>query len=522
MRHSKRTKPKTNSLILTVCLLLAGFAALTPQTLAQGGVPLWTNRYNGPGNGSDQPYAIATDPNGNVIVAGSSVGANGIGDYATLKYSNAGQPLWTNRYTGTATGYDEPYALAINTNGDVLVTGRSDAANGLTDSATLAYSNTGLPLWTNRYNGTGNQLDSTEAIAVDGTGNVIVTGYAYGEDTHNDYLTIKYSGSGVPQWTNTYIGPAFFGSDSAYAIAVDGGGNVYVTGSSPDETLDSGDILTVAYSSEGVPQWTSRFGMKSGYQEIGTAVVVDSQSHVLVAGLSVIDTNYYATVIKYSGAGATLWANSLFGGAFLWPAMTLDKNDNIFLCFFKTNPSGGYDRLTVKFSPAGVLLWANRLKGPEEFLSAPQGNAVTTDASGNVFVTGSATNDNAGYDFVTVAYSGTGVPLWTNRYNGPGNGDDIGYAVASDGSGSVFVTGRSIGTGSDGDFVTIKYSASLPPVRLDFQSIDNQLVLSWSDAGFGLQSAPLASGTFTNIIGATSPYTNSFTDAQRYFRLKGN
>ena len=40
------------------------------------------------------------------------------------------------------------------------------------------------------------------------------------------------------------------------------------------------------------------------------------------------------------------------------------------------------------------------------------------------------------------------MPLWTNRYNGPGNGDDYAYAVAVDGSDNVIVTGYSTGSGS--------------------------------------------------------------------------
>jgi hypothetical protein len=50
-------------------------------------------------------------------------------------------------------------------------------------------------------------------------------------------------------------------------------------------------------------------------------------------------------------------------------------------------------------------------------------------------------------------------------------------------------------------------------------TISNATVLSWSDPTFGLQVAPTPNGTFTNIPDATSPYTNSITGNQQYFRL---
>src|SRR5262245_34203821 len=66
---------------------------------AQGGVPLWTNRYDGPLGTSDEAAAIAVDGAGNVVVVGaSSHGTND--DFVTIKYSNAGVPLWTNRFDG--------------------------------------------------------------------------------------------------------------------------------------------------------------------------------------------------------------------------------------------------------------------------------------------------------------------------------------------------------------------------------------------------------------------------------------
>jgi hypothetical protein len=44
-------------------------------------------------------------------------------------------------------------------------------------------------------------------------------------------------------------------------------------------------------------------------------------------------------------------------------------------------------------------------------------------------------------------------------------------------------------------------------------------VLTWSDASYSLQSAPLVTGTYTNVIGAVNPYTTPVTGSQRYFRL---
>jgi len=170
----------------------------------------------------------------------------------------------------------------------------------------------------------------------------------------------------------------------------------------------------------------------------------------------------------------------------------------------------------------GVPLWTNRCAGPWAGWAHPAHIAV--DSSGKVFVTGNSqhigTLEERRYqDYATVAYSNAGVPLWTNYYNGPDNLRDVANAIAVDSSGNVFVTGLS-SDGSNQDYVTIKYSSSVPPVvHLDFQLLDSQLVLSWTNAGFNLQSAPAVTGTFTNLPAATSPYTSVLTGPQQFFRL---
>jgi len=61
------------------------------------------------------------------------------------------------------------------------------------------------------------------------------------------------------------------------------------------------------------------------------------------------------------------------------------------------------------------------------------------------------------YDYLTIKYSSAGVPLWSNRYHGPGNATDQARAVALDRIGNVLVTGYSLGGADDYDFATIKY-----------------------------------------------------------------
>jgi hypothetical protein len=61
-----------------------------------------------------------------------------------------------------------------------------------------------------------------------------------------------------------------------------------------------------------------------------------------------------------------------------------------------------------------------------------------------------------------------------------------------------------------------------PPIILEIQCTNNVVVLRWTNVAYTLQSAPTASGVYTNVIGASSPYTNSFSVPQQYFRLKAD
>ena len=122
-------------------------------------MPLWTNLYNQEANDNDSAWAVAVDSSNNVIVKGYWAGDFGDRGSATIKYSSAGAPLWTNLYNGPGNGYDFTYAVAVDGSNNVIATGYSASTNVSPynyDYATIKYSSAGVPLWTNLYNGPGN------------------------------------------------------------------------------------------------------------------------------------------------------------------------------------------------------------------------------------------------------------------------------------------------------------------------------------------------------------------------------
>ena len=120
--------------------------------------------------------------------------------------------------------------------------------------------------WVRRYNGPGNGDDQAMAVAVDTSGNVYVTGFCFDSTTRHDYCTIKYLPNGDTAWLRTYNGPGGFG-DYAYGIAVDSFGNVYVSDGNNDRIQKFDGLGTY------LTQWgTSGNGSGQFDQPLGVAV----------------------------------------------------------------------------------------------------------------------------------------------------------------------------------------------------------------------------------------------------------
>ena len=262
-----------------------------------GGDQLWVADYNGPGNGNDFARSIAVDNMGNVYVTGESMGLNNKNEYATIKYDTNGNEIWVKRYSGPESENSMAYCMALDDAANVYVTGSSYIYY-----ATIKYNSDGNELWAQRY-GAEISYDKANAIAVDEIGNVYVTGQSFGVDSEFDYATIKYNSDGTEQWASIYNGPGQ-GMDQASSICVDEERNVYVTGWSDAVVGVEGnlDFATIKYNPDGQEVWVMRYngtGDGPDYQTAG--IVLDGGNNVFVTGSSMGDfLNQNFATIKYS------------------------------------------------------------------------------------------------------------------------------------------------------------------------------------------------------------------------------
>ena len=204
------------------------------------------------------------------------------------KFAGAtGAYVWSKNFWNTSD--DVGLGVAVDGQGDVVVTGdflgtidfgggRLLTAGALDIFLVKLTGGSGGYVWARRIGGRGS--DAGQAIAVDPNGDVVVTGsFADTVDFgggplalqagFSDVFVAKYAGAdGAYRWAKNFANTY---DDTGYAIAADGAGNVVVAGSSrgrstwdrsPDRRGLVGvtDIFVAKFSGAGTPSWAKRFG----------------------------------------------------------------------------------------------------------------------------------------------------------------------------------------------------------------------------------------------------------------------
>jgi hypothetical protein len=288
---------------------------------------------------------LVLDGSGNPIVAGFSYNGTNT-DYLTIKYDGNGNLLWVDRYDNRKN--DVARDLARDSTGNIYVTGWSEDSVGVRDYATIKYNTNGVRQWISRYNGPSNSHDTAQSVAIDSTGDVYVTGWSYnGSDF--DYLTVKYDVKGNQMWTARYDNEA---GDFGHVVRVDNAGNVVVAGRSQSSLTDlTYDVATVKYDTNGNQLWTRRYD-RAGMDDMGLSLVLDASGNSIVAGFSNngLDVDYLT--IKYDEIGNRIWVKVYNnGGDDVSRGVTVDDAGNVYVTGWSESSGGFIDYATMKYLP---------------------------------------------------------------------------------------------------------------------------------------------------------------------------
>lgn len=290
------------------------------------GVHQWSRSFGG--FNPDRGYSVAVDAGGNIVIAGYLVGtvdfgggpltSAGLADTFVAKFSNAGAHQWSRRFGGASSDVAE--AVAVDGNGNVALAGYFQGAvdfgggsltsAGGNDAFSALYDANGNHVWSRGWGGPSD--DRATGVAVDRDGSVLTTGTFTGNVSFGgallantgggDIFVVKTLASGGHSWSKGF-GTGASVPESANAVAVDGSGNVLLTGSivggvdfggGPLNGNGSYDVFVAKLRSDSSHVWSKRYG--AGYDDRGWAIAADGTGNVFATG------DYYLSIDFGGGA----------------------------------------------------------------------------------------------------------------------------------------------------------------------------------------------------------------------------
>jgi len=374
---------------------------------------------------------------------------------------------WTREFGSPA--WDRGNAVAVDGSGNIIVAGATQGAlpgqtlGGSWDAYVRKYSPEGDELWTSQF--TNSISAGVLAVAVDGTGNIVLVGHVEGPLAGrtaaglDDAFVRKLSPAGTELWTTQFGSPS---EDWAFAVATDGSGNIivagYTYGALPGQTnAGADDAFVRKLSPAGDALWTIQFGSRASDKASGVAV--DRSGNIIVAGYTygalpgqTQAGDWDAFVRKLSPAGTELWTRQ-FGSSAADPALgvAVDGSGNIIVAGHTTGALPGQtlvgygDAFVRKFSPEGTETWTVQFGCP----ASAEVLGMAVDGSGNIIVAGCTDGAIPGqtqagdWDAFVRKLSPEGTELWTYQFGSPRV--DWALAVAADGSGNIIVAGEAYG-----------------------------------------------------------------------------
>ncbi|MGB7926240.1 MAG: carboxypeptidase regulatory-like domain-containing protein, partial [Pyrinomonadaceae bacterium] len=427
--------------------------------------PAWDAFYNGPQNLYDLNSKVAVDTQGNVYVTGSSYGSGSDEDIVTVKYDANGVEKWAKRFNGPGNYKDIPIDIRVDAAGNAYVVGTSYKALGDTgyDFATLKYDAAGNLAWVKYYDGARSLDDSPQSMSIDSAGSVYITGMTregpLPEHPYGGYATVKYDTDGNEKWVRYFKG---FGNGAMPVdLQVDGAGNVVVTGT---VTLYNGgssqDIYTIKYNTNGDELWTAQFDSAQNPmvdEDAAHSLALDALGNVYIAGRSWKTERPGILVLKYTSGGLLEWERNAGGDDDSAEKIIVDSSGNAYITGQKYNPGGGAgaDVLTIKIDTEGVEQWWRIYDGPGGN-RADAGILMVLDNAGNLYVGAQSQGFNFSTDLTAIKYLPDGTESWVYRYDNGNLESDGLTGMAIDRSNNLYLTGNSQIANHASDISTVK------------------------------------------------------------------
>lgn len=249
------------------------------------------------------------------------------------------------------------------------------------------------------------------------------------------------------------------GNDFPFSMAVDPQGNVYIAGVSNNVT--GVDATLLKYSSAGALLWAQHYIGPGGGTDEFNSVDLDNAGNIYVTGSTFSDSTLKIDCItaKYNNNGVLQWAVKYNRNNFddIGFFVKTDNNGNVYLAGRSDSTGNLKGFLVIKYNSSGVLLWTARKYGNTSSYNYPTSLAI--DNNSNVYVSGTHCTASNNTDIIIIKYNTNGIEQWVARYNNTGNTFDIAGKMVSDSQGNLYITGR-IPEGSNINCITIKYDSA--------------------------------------------------------------